>query len=894
MNKKAYRYIFSLILLFSTLRCTQDMPTTELDTHLYKNKLDNGLTTIVKETPGTKVATLQIWVKAGSVYEEENEAGITHLIEHMIFKGTPTLGPGQVAETIEGMGGRINAYTSYEYTVYHATLSSRHWEKTLDVLADAVLHSIFDPDELEREKKVVIEEISMRRDRPTTRLFEKLMAKAYSVHPYRLPIIGTQESVSSFTREDILNYMKKHYHPENFTVVVVGDVQADEIIAKAEKLMGGLKKGKYKQPQLPMEGDREKPRFFTLKEDIKQSHMALAFPIARFDNPDTPALDVLAHILGQGETSRLYNQLRNKKGLVYSIEGGAFTPRDPGLLEIMATLDAGNIEPALAALLEELFKLKYSPVSEEELNKAKLNLESDFIFNLEQVEGQARTLGSFEFLADDPREEEYLAGLRKVTAEDIMRVASTYFSGDSLTVGAIIPSEATYEFTDDNIAALIKKAEQKAKPVVAGGAIQNVQNTFMPNVSRFSLDNKIRVIVRHDPDIPTVAIRAVFPGGLRGESEETNGAFAFISELLPKSTEKYSSRELALKIANMAGDVSGFNGKNTFGIKADFLSRFFEEGMTLVRDIIRTPAFDAEEAEKIRPELLAKLNRQEDSLPALAMREYNRLLFQGHPYGLNTAGSETAIKNLSVDDLKNLYLQYSTPDQVVLSIAGDVEPEKVKKVVEKLFNDWQPPLADSRPKEFSLPTPPENQRKFNLERERAQVHIIIGFLGATLNSADRYALEVLDAALSGQSGRLFTELRDKKSLAYSLSSFSMLGLDTGSFGIYIGTNPDKKEAAIKEIWEQLQRIRTEKISETELVRARNAIIGQYGLGLQSHGAQAMDLALLDTYGLGLDFGTRYINEIENVTAEKLQKTAQKYIQPDHYVMVTVGADANGQ
>lgn len=896
MHNKTFIYLLFLILLFSTIRCTNSMPNTQLDPHLYKSKLQNGLTTIVKETPGTKVATLQIWVKAGSIYEEPNEAGITHLIEHMIFKGTPSFGPGEFAETLEGLGGRINAYTSYEYTVYHATLSARHWQKTLEVLSDAVLNSTFDPQELEREKKVVIEEIGMRRDRPTTRLFEKLMASTYTIHPYRLPIIGSQESVSSFSRDDILNYMKKHYHPENFTVVVVGDVNADEVTAKVKNLMGGIAKSSYRQPPFPQELPQESPRFFTIKEDVKQTHMAVAFPISRFDSPDTPALDVLANILGQGETSRLYNQLRNKKGLVYSVDGVSFTPRDPGLLEIMASLETSNILPTLEAMLDEIFKLRYAPVSEEELNKAKLNIESEFIFNLEQVEGQARVLGSFEFLANDPREKEYLERLRAVTAADIIRVATTYFSGERMTAGVIVPSENDFELDSKKINAVIERAEKNAAPAQKTSAFQptKVADTFLPDIYKFTLKNGVRVIVREDPNIPTVAIRAVFPGGLRGETPETNGAFAFINELLPKGTEKLSAREFSLRVANMAGDISGFNGKNTFGVKADFLSRFFEEGMELVRDVIRTPAFSAEETEKIRPELLAQLKNQEDSLPSLAMREFSRMLFKEHPYGLNTVGAENSIKKLSAEGLKSLYQKHAQPENLVIAISGDITSEKVQQTMQKLFGDWQSSGNKSQDKSFQLPVPPPKPEKQTIDRDRSQSHIIIGFLGSTVSSADRYPLEVLDALLSGQSGRLFTELRDKKSLAYSLSSFSLLGIDTGSFGIYIGTSPDKKEEAIKEIWKQLNRIRTEKVGDNELQRARNAIIGNYELGLQTHGSQAMDMALLESYDLGLDFGTRYINEIENVTPEKIMAVAQKYIQPDHYIMVTVGANSNGK
>jgi len=882
------RPFFLLILLTAITMTTHTTNARELSSHLYKETLPNKLTVLVKETPGTKVATVQIWVKAGSIYEDEDEAGITHLIEHMIFKGTPTRGLGRVAGDIEEVGGRINAYTSYEYTVYHATLSARFWERGLDVLNDALRNSIFDPDELEREKKVILEEISMRNDRPETKLFEQLMTTAYTVHPYRLPIIGTVESVTGFTRDDILNYMQDHYHAENFTVVVVGDVRYSDVLSAVNKLMGDIAQGDHLQPPLPQEPDQKAPRFFQQKNDINQTHLAMAFPITPFVHPDTPVLDVIAAILGQGETSRLYNELRNEKRLVYRVSAAAFTPKDKGLMEATATLDASTLPAAMEAMLEEFFRLKYLRVSEEELNRVKRNLESDFVFNLERAEGQARTLGSFEFLTGDPREDEYLVKVRSVSADDVMRVAQQYFTTHNITTGCLLPLDAAIDINDEMFAQIISRAEDAARNSVPPSLLTN---SYLNDVHRFQLANGITLLVREDHSIPTVSIRAIFPGGLRSETEATNGAFAFVSELLPTGTEKLSSRELALEIAEMAGSISGFNGKNTFGLKADFLARFFDDGLKLFRDIIITPAFDGAEAEKIRPELLAQLRQQDDSLPSLSFREFNRLLFQGHPYALNTVGSESAIKNFTTGALKKIYKDHAVPKKMVLAVAGDVKADEAKDLVDKYFGAWPNSATnnDFVQESFLPPAPPARPEFFSVARDKEQVHIVIGFLGVPLSSEDRYPLEIIETILSGQSGRLFNELRDKQSLAYSLSAFTLFGLETGSFGIYIGTSPDKRDEVIKALWKELYLIQEETVSDEELTKAKNLLISQYELGLQTHGAQAMEMGLNETYGLGQDHGNRYIAEIDKIDGQRVLEVARRYIQPDHYVMVTVGA-----
>ncbi len=665
------------ILFTLTLMTTNTLYATELAPHLHKDTLPNGLTVMVKEMPGTKVATVQIWVKAGSIYEDESEAGITHLIEHMIFKGTPTRGPGQLAEELEGLGGRINAYTSYENTVYHATLSARHWQTALEVLADSVQNSLFDPTELEREKKVVLEEIGMRNDRPGTMLFQSLMENSYQVHPYRLPIIGTVESVSSFSREDILQYMAKHYHPENMMVLVVGDVRYAEVRNTVKNVMGSMAKGEYVQPDLPVEPEKQEPAFFALAADVGQSHLALSFPGTAFIDGDTAILDVISSILGQGETSRLFHELRDKKQLVYQVNCASFTPKYPGLIELTAVLNADNMEAAMEAALAEVFYLKYLPVSDDELNRVKRNLEGDFVFNLERAEGQARTLGSFEFLTGDPTNTVYLDQIRSVTKEDIQAVANKYFRPEAITGGFLAPHSAELGIDLEAFKKIVARADERARQGVPASYLTD---SYLSNVHRFTLQNGLTLLVREDANVDTVAIRAVFPGGLRSESEMTNGAFAFIAELFPKTTETLSVRDLAVKVADMAGNLSGFNGKNTFGLKADFLSRYFAPALTLVRDVIVTPGFDPEEAEKIRPELLAQLKHQEDSMPSLAFREFNRMLFQGHPYGLNTIGAEGSLARLKVDELKGIYREHAVPDKMVLTVAGAVKAEEVKEI----------------------------------------------------------------------------------------------------------------------------------------------------------------------------------------------------------------------
>jgi len=376
-----------------------------------------------------------------------------------------------------------------------------------------LLHSSFDPVELEREKKVILEELWMRNDRPNIKLFHELMAKAYTRHPYRLPVIGNEETIQGYSRYMILNYIKKHYQPENFTVVVAGDVKGQEVIDKVKSLMGGLPAEGLAEVSLPVEPGQDEPRVFTLKAEIMQPQMAVAIPITQFDHPDAPVLDVIAQIVGHGETSRLYRSLRDEKQLVYGIHASAFTPHDPGMFEITAVVDGDKMMPALEAALVELFSLKYFSVTAKELKRAKHSLESDFVFNMERVEGQARVLGSFQMMAGDPREDKYLQQIRSVSQEDIKRVAQVYFTDKGVTAGFLVPTGSSFDPDKAMLAAVIEKAGEMAKQ---GNSEAMLSEAYLSGTHRFVLENGITLLVREDSTVPTVGIRAVFPWRVGG------------------------------------------------------------------------------------------------------------------------------------------------------------------------------------------------------------------------------------------------------------------------------------------------------------------------------------------------------------------------------------------
>ncbi|MBW1718794.1 MAG: insulinase family protein [Deltaproteobacteria bacterium] len=855
----------------------------ELIPGLNKARLSNGLTAIVKENHRAPVVAIQVWVQAGSVYETEGEKGITHLIEHMIFKGTEKRGPGEVAKEIESVGGSINAYTSLDYTVYHCVVPKQFLNNALDVLSDAVFHSSFDPEELEREKKVVLEEIRMRDDRPKTRLSSLLMETAYKAHPYGLPVIGYPETVKSFGRKDILAYMERRYRPSQITVVVVGDVGASHALAGIQETFGSVTKKEPQEFTYPSEPRQDVPRIAMEAMEIQEGYLTVAFSgLPNFNDPDVPILDVLAALLGKGESSYLTSSLRNRLQLVHSIDAAAFTPAGPGIFVITASLDPERTQEALPQIFHEIFRLENEGILDEELERAKVQVETDFVYSQETMEGEARKLGVFETLSKNPHAEKlYLEKVREVTAQDVQQIAGQIFRQENISVVMVMPEDRLPELTSQELAVMVQEAELLAK------GIESDSGNLIHPVKRFSLSNGLTVLVQEASEVPTVAATLVFPGGVRYESEKSNGLFNFLAKAWTKGTEAHSAQGIAEIIEGLGSSISGFSGQNTLGLQGRFLSQNLDKGLALFTEILLTPTFPSEEIKKLRPLILAELKRQDDYLPGVAVREFRRLLFSPHPYGMNPLGKASVIKAINSKNLFETYRYFVIPDRGVLSIVGDIRAEEIISSIETMLGAW------SVESEISLSTPPEpdpliSRKILNLKKKKQQVHIVLGFPGATFNSTERYALETMNAVLSGQGGRLFIDLRDKKSLAYSVTSFLGLGLDYGSFAFYIACAPEKKDRAVKGLWQEIYRVIREPVTDNEIERAKKWLIGTHEISLQTNRAKAVDMALNELYGLGYNFSSEYVLKIDEVTADQVLNVAKKFMNSEEYVLVRVG------
>jgi len=882
MNKK---WFFILALSFSFLLNNMEisMATQTVTTKQGINKfvLDNGLTVILDQNNSSPVTAINVWVKTGSACELEGEYGLAHVHEHMLFKGTKKRAVGEIARTIEAGGGDINAFTSFDETVYFVVSASRFLNTALDILADAMQNSTFDPAELEKELEVVLEEIRRGEDSPSRVLSQKMFATAYDVHSYKRPVIGTDESVKSFTREKILNFYNKWYTPQNMVLVIVGDFETKKLIPQINKTFGKLERREIEECVLPSEPEQKKIKTFVIDKKVNEAYFTMAFHVTDARSEDTPAIDVLSSILGSGESSRLYRKVKEESGLVNSIYSYAFTPKYDGLFAVGGTLPPDNVDAAYKEIIKQIYELKYKPVSKEEINKAIINIESDAVYSKETMQGQAQKLGFFEVETDDFRyEEEYLQRIKSVTAEDIMNIANTYFVDSNITAGVLVPSDQK-----SVTAAGLKKIIINESKAVDKEFTKKAKKTNS-DVTKTVLKNGIRVIVKENHSVPLFAARAVFLGGVRYEDDTTNGMSNFLSQMFTRGTSNRSSEEIAVEIESIAGEIDGFSGRNSLGVTVEALSENIEPAMDIFADVILNPVFPDEEIERARREVLSDINKENDNLLRKNINLFLNTLYNVHPYKYNTLGSEQNVQNFRKKDLTGYYKKIVDPRNMVISVVGDINTVQVLEILEKQFGN----LKKSDFVELKLKSesrPDKIREEVIFEKDKNQTHIILGFQGPTLYDKNYYAFEVLNTILAGQGGRLFLELRDKKSLAYTVTSFLSPGIEHGFFGIYIGTAPDKETEAIEGIKNEITKLLDNGITKDELNRAKNYLVGNFEIGLQQNTAQAAKIAFDELYGLGWDDYKTYSDKIFAVTEQDVVNVSKKFIDLDKYTLAIV-------
>ncbi|HWA84763.1 MAG TPA: pitrilysin family protein [Opitutus sp.] len=821
--------------------------------------LSNGLTLIIKPDRSAALASVQVWVKTGSIHEGAHlGAGLSHYLEHMLFKGTARRAGREISATVQAHGGYINAYTTFDRTVYYIDLPSEHTAVAIDILADAVLHSTLPADECAKEKDVILREIAMTKDDPDNRLWDNLFSTAFREHPFRQPIIGHREVFSAVARADLEGYYRSRYVPNNLVVVIVGDIDVAATRAAVEQHFGAAARTSLAPVLVPAEPMQLGPRSGHRFEEVEITRAALAWPIPGLTHDDAPVLDVLANILGDGDSSVLWQEIREKAGLVHSIDASSWNPGSSGLFCISFTADGEKRERASAAIAQALARQAARGFTPAQLRKAARQLVVGEINTRKTMSGQASRLGAAEVVVGDlDHSRAYFERIGRVTPAELRRVLRTYLVPARLTSVSLNPAAA-------------------AAPVAARGASE----AALPEFTETKLPNGARLLLQPDRRLPNLHLRFLMQGGPLFEDPAKRGATSLLATMLTKDTRTRTAAQVAETIESAGGFFEPVSGNNSIGLAVEVLPPDFERALSVLQDAMTAPAFKRATFALERDAQLAALQQDDDDVVTLARKLARRKFFGPHPLALDAQGDQAGVKALTPADLAALLRRLAVGPNAVLAVAGDFDPKKVVPKLKAFLGKL--PRGDAPVGRLSDPPHrlPANAGDFVEQQRREQAVVLQAFPGPRVNAEDYYAGEVLDEIFSGMASRLFERVREEKGLAYFVRSGRVTGLDAGMFYFFAGTKPGGEAEVLAEIEAEIERVQAGGVEPAELARCHARLKAAHRQGLQTNGSRAMHAALNVLQGLPANDWKNYDARVDAITIAALAEFAQRYLRKE--------------
>ncbi|HDM38012.1 MAG TPA: insulinase family protein, partial [Candidatus Omnitrophica bacterium] len=561
----------------------------------YSYELDNGLRILIKENHNHPLVAISALVDAGSSSEYGfYGSGISHFIEHMLFKGTEKYKTGEIHKIIQSLGGTINGYTTLDYTLYHVTVPVENFNTALDIISDMLQNATFNEDEFNKEKKVILEEIKMNEDKPEKSVLLNLWNEAFTKHPYRFPVIGKKLLFLNLTREDLFQFYKRRYAPNNIILSIAGDINHKDAYFKVSKLFSKFNPRPYEIKSLDSIEPRQRLKRKRIEEiETQLVYLALGFKSVDINSKDIYALDVLAHILGKGRSSRLALKLKDEEELVYSIESFNYTPKYKGLFIITATLEEDNLDDTICAIFKEIDRIKDKGVDETELEKAKNTILVNGLKYLQTLEAQVQDIAtSLYFTNDADFTYKYLKRINQQTKRDIQRVAKKYLISERSTISLVLPKNKSSEVKHHN--------DDKSKEVKP--------------IKKIILSNGITLLLKEDRSLPLVDIQLVFEGGLRYETKDNNGICNLMTQLFLEGTKNRTKYELNRSLEERGISINTFSQNNSFGISASLLSKDLEFAISLLSDVLLYPEFSKDALKHKKKIIKAAIRKEEDDI----------------------------------------------------------------------------------------------------------------------------------------------------------------------------------------------------------------------------------------------------------------------------------------
>ena len=852
--------------------------------------LKNGLTVIVREQHAVPLVSITTHVKAGYFDEDDRVSGISHVIEHMFFKGTAKRPVGEIARETKSLGGTLNAYTYYDRTVYYTIVPAGNAFAALDVQADALWHSSFDPGELKREIEVVLQENNRKLDNPSAVASEKLYATAFTEHRMKRWRIGTPDGLRALTRDDVVAYYEKYYRPSNIILTIVGAVDREKMFAEIVRLYGGQENIPVERDPSPAEPPQAVMRYGSQHGPIQQSRVAVGFHAPAILSEEARSLEVLAAILGTGRSSRLNQILRDQKNVITSGSAALQSFRDLGYFEIDA--ETGTPLEAATQVLAEVENVKRFGVTGEAVARAKAAIAQDYFSKFETVNGRGDELAYYEALGAWKRSTTYLADIQKVTPKTILDAARKYLVTTNLSVFEYLPDSVQRTFSDaDYKAAVLEKVdaavEQRNEPELPvttqiplqGQSAQDgtLVADMVGTVQRRSILRGPDVYIVEDHRLPVVSFGIFYPGGRLYETSKNAGITELMLRAALRGTRKYDSAEIARRLENAGAQIQIVNEPDFFGYVVDGLSGQMNQALEVLIEVLQQPAFAELQVASERSLQLARIQNLRDDNYAFPISLFMHTLFGEASYALPAIGTEEGIGKLTGSELREWFRNNERHVLPTIVIVGDTRGTAlVAPITDALTNeDLEPRDIVAMPR---LQIPRETKETAE-PVSRQQTALVYGFPGVTRGSNDRYSLELFSDVVSGLGGRFFDAIREKQGLAYSVRTTNVFNTRGGAVFTYTAFSPDKEAEVRAALNAEYEKLGKDGVSAEELRKAVEFAIGEHDIALQTRDAQVLEYARAVYSGAGAQSVARYSAAIQAVTAEQVKKAIQQYLDP---------------
>ena len=849
--------------------------------------LKNGLVVIAKRVP-SPVCSVRGYCFTGGVYEGKwLGGGLSHLLEHLVAGGSN--GRRTEAENrdlLQKIGNNSNAFTNYDQTAFFVNTTTDRMDPAVDLVTGWMLTAQITVPEYRREYEVVQRELEMGKGQPDRVFYYLTQSSRYRVSPARVPVIGYQEVIQGLSRDDVYSYYKLAYVPNNMMFVVAGNTDPEKMLASVQKYVADAKPGRVFGHDIVPEPPVLTPRTVVCTfPRLGQAKLQLGFASVSLNSPDMYALDLLATILGGGESSTMVEQLRDEKQLVSGIDVGDDTPSYVnGTFAVDMELAPDKIAAATDAVLKIIEDVKDKPIDEERIQRAKMQMKTDRVKKLQTTEEIGDSLAQDYMGTGDPHfSDKYVNQIQKVTAAQIQEVARKYLVRGHLLTTAMLP--------EDFVGAQgLPKAENLLRPVASPTSQPGEEKAASP-IAKVQLDNGTTLLTRRISTSPLITVQLYSLGGLTAEDEATNGLGNLAMQMVTRGTRTRNAEQIAEFFDSIGGDVEAACGNNSWYWKTTCLKGDFDKAMEVYGDLVNNPAFADTELKPMKDRMAAAIAGQDADWTAQATRYFKKEFYGPlhSPYQFPIAGTNDNIKRFSAEQVSDWYHKKVLGGKKVLAVFGDIDPKQAQSAAQKYLGNGDATVyAFSEVKKSGPDTAPAEEtpdvtvtRVAVNKTEQALAGVVIGYKSnSAIGDADAFALDVGQTMAGGYTyptGYIFETLRGR-GLVYVAQAMNSPGRPgfPGTFITFAGCDPKNVNEVVDVMLENIARLQgtPADINQDWFKRSKELIVVADAMENETPAQQATQAALDELYGLGYAWHQGFADKIRGVELSEVRKVAR--------------------